>query len=428
MKILLVEDSPTLRHATSTYIRNAGHDPILAKSGEEALQIVDTTPVDMIIMDVEMPGLDGFETTRLIREWLGEHWVPIIFVTGLAEDANLREGIDVGGDDYLVKPVNQVILSAKIRAMERILNMRNELNRLNEELVQLSQRDSLTGLFNRRTFEEKSTEVWRHATRSQQPVTVILMDIDYFKLYNDEYGHQAGDRCIRMVANALHRCLNRPNDIVARYGGEEFIALLPNTPIEGAQHVTELIRETVEEMHIKHRGSKMSDRVTVSLGSTTTNFTTAIDLNRLISQADRALYEAKNDGRNRATVTLHSPEATVLVVDDDEQSLNSIHQALEGHCALISTGNATECLRFARDRYPDIILLEVYLPGVNGFEICRKLKADPDTSHIPVVLLSSSSETSELIEFARQVKASACFQKPLDTHKLIAHVRKALKS
>lgn len=428
MKILLVEDSPTLRHATSTYIRNAGHEPVLAKSGEEALQIVDTNPVDMIIMDVEMPGLDGFETTRLIREWLGEHWVPIIFVTGLAEDSSLREGIDVGGDDYLVKPVNQVILTAKIRAMERILNMRNELNRLNDELVLLSQRDSLTGLYNRRTFEEKSAEHWRQANRSQLPVTVLLLDIDYFKLYNDEYGHQAGDQCIRLVANTMQRCLSRPGDIVARYGGEEFVAMLPDTPIEGARHVTENIRQAVEALFIKHRGSKVSERVTVSIGATTTSFTTAIDLNKLISLADRALYQSKRSGRNRATVTQHSPEATILLVDEDTESLTQLSLALEGHCALVSTRTAEECLRLAREMRPDVIMLDLYLPGVNGYEVCKKLKSDPETADIPVVLLASTRETDEMTIFARQVKADACFQKPLDIHKLIAHIRALLSS
>ncbi|TVZ39923.1 diguanylate cyclase (GGDEF)-like protein [Alteromonadaceae bacterium 2753L.S.0a.02] len=427
MKILLVEDSPTLRHATSTYIRNAGHDPVLAKSGEEALQIVDRTPVDMIIMDVEMPGLDGFETTRLIREWLGEHWVPIIFVTGLAEDNNLREGIDVGGDDYLIKPVSQVILSAKIRAMERIINMRNELNRLNEELVRLSQKDSLTGLFNRRTFEEKSHENWRLATRSQEPVTMILLDIDYFKNYNDEYGHQAGDHCIRLVATALRRCLNRPGDVVARYGGEEFIAMLPNTPLEGARHVAEHIRKTIEALHIKHRASPVSDRVTVSVGATTTSYTTGIDLSKLISLADNALYQAKNDGRNKAIAQLHSPQASVLVVDDDATSIAVVSKALQGHCALISTQSGEECLRIASETKPDVILLDVYLPGVNGYEICRSLKDSDETADIPVILISVCDK-EELLAFAKQVHANACFQKPLDKHKLIAQIRNILKT
>ena len=130
MKILLVQDSATLRYAMRNYIIEAGHTPLIAQSGEEALQMLETTPVDMIIMDVEMPGLNGFETTRLIREWLGGYWIPIIFVTGRNEDESYREGIEAGGDDYLIKPVSAMIIKPKIRAMERITEMRDQFNQV----------------------------------------------------------------------------------------------------------------------------------------------------------------------------------------------------------------------------------------------------------------------------------------------------------
>lgn len=427
MKILLVEDSPTLRHATSTYIRNAGHEPILAKCGEEALQVVDKNPVDLIIMDVEMPGLDGFETTRLIREWLGDHWIPIIFVTGHSEEASLQAGIEAGGDDYLIKPVSSVILSAKIRAMERIVGMRNDLRVANEELTRLSQHDGLTGLFNRRTFDDKAREHWRLATRSQEPLSILLLDIDHFKLYNDEYGHQAGDECIRLIATALRRCLNRPGDIVARYGGEEFIALLPNTPEQGAIHVAEHIRKTIEALHIKHRGSRQSDRVTVSIGVSTADYTTGTSLSRQVSLADKALYKSKRHGRNQVTHMLYAPDASVLVVDDDATSLAIITKTLKGHCAVVGTQSGEECLRLSKEIKPDVILLDVYLPGVNGYEICQALKDDDSTADIPVVLISVCEEP-ELQQFGRQVGANACLQKPLDSHRLIAKIRQYLST
>ncbi|WP_045858352.1 response regulator [Teredinibacter purpureus] len=422
MKILLVEDSPTLRHATCTYIRKAGHDPVVAKCGEEALQIVDKNPIDLIIMDVEMPGLDGFETTRLIREWLGSHWVPIIFVTAHNQEESLREGIEAGGDDYLIKPVSSVILSAKIRAMERIVDMRNKLNQANEELTFLSEKDSLSGLYNRRTFDMKAEEHWKLATRSQEPVSLLLLDIDHFKLYNDEYGHQSGDECIRLISTALRRCLNRPGDIVARYGGEEFIALLPNTPEAGALHVAEHVRKTIEALHIKHRGSRESDRVTVSVGLSLANFTTGTSLSHQISLADKALYKSKRRGRNQVTLSAYTPDASVLVVDDDPTSLSVIEKTLEGHCALITTQNGEECLRLAQEMRPDVILIDVYLPGVNGYELCRSLKDNAAIAETPVILISVCEE-EELLRFGRQVEANACLQKPLDRHQLIAKIR-----
>lgn len=427
MKILVVEDSPTLRHATSTYIRNAGHEPVIAKCGEEALQVVDANPVDLIIMDVEMPGLDGFETTRLIREWLGEHWVPIIFVTGHSDDDSLRIGIEAGGDDYLIKPVSSIILTAKIRAMERLVTMRNQLNIANEELLHLSQRDGLTNLYNRRTFDDKSNEHWRMATRTQEPIALLLLDIDYFKLYNDEYGHQAGDECLRLVATALKRCLNRPGDIVARYGGEEFIALLPNTPEIGAMHVAERVRSTIESLHIKHRGSRQSDRVTVSVGLSCTNYTTGTSLENQIMLADKALYISKRQGRNCVTLSDYTPRHSVLIVDDDRSSLMTVEKTLQGHCSLVSTQNGEEALKIVREMRPDVILLDVYLPGVNGYEVCTNLREDPDTASIPIILISECDKT-ELLQFSQRVDADACLHKPLDKHQLIAKIRELLPS
>lgn len=163
MKILLVEDSQTLRRVLSGDLEAAGHEVLTACSGEEAIQRVEAQPVDLILMDVEMPGLDGFETTRLIREILGGTWVPILFVTSKEDEADFARGIDAGGDDYLVKPVKRVILQAKIRAMARIVTIRNQLSQANQELRDLSERCSLTKLYNRRVFLERAQERWTAA-------------------------------------------------------------------------------------------------------------------------------------------------------------------------------------------------------------------------------------------------------------------------
>ncbi len=425
MKILLVEDSATLRHALCNYIRSAGHEPVVAKSGEEALQIVEQTPVDLIIMDVEMPGLDGFETTRLIREGLGDHWVPLIFVTGKSEDESLEKGIEAGGDDYLIKPVRPTILKAKIRAMERISHTRDQLATLNQDLKRLSQRDDLTQLYNRRTFSEKAEEQWRQAARSKQPLSILLLDIDYFKPYNDTYGHPAGDACIKMVARTLSKSLNRPGDIVARYGGEEFIALLSNTPELGAKHLGEQIRKTVERYNIPHKESPVSSRVTVSVGISVVNFTTGTTLEQQINLADKALYEAKDTGRNRVAVKTHNPHCMVLVVDDDQASLDIITRNLKGHCSVVTTCNSEECVKLADELQPDVILLDVYLPGVNGYEMCKALRQQESTRRIPIVLTSIANQ-SDLKEFVSLVDANDFIQKPFDNHRLIAKLNQFL--
>lgn len=424
MKILLVEDSATIRYAMCAYIEHSGHDTLVAESGEQALQILDTTPVDMVIMDVEMPGLDGFETTRLIREWLGDHWIPIIFVTGKSEASSLEEGIAAGGDDYLIKPVNEIILNAKIQAMERITKMRDELAELNKELTVLSQYDGLTQLYNRRTFEEKATELWDLSTRNKTPLTILLLDIDHFKFYNDCYGHQAGDECIRQVSSTLTKCLNRSADLVGRYGGEEFVALLPNTPETGASHICELVRSSIEALAVRHRDSSCSKVVTVSIGASVVNYTTGTDLDFQINRADLALYEAKSNGRNCSIVREYNPQSKVLVIDKNEDTLEMIKQSLMGHCTVITTPYDNECIALAEEYYPDLILLDVQ-EGNKQHELCLNLKKNPKTKGVPVVLMSTTDD-AELKRFGKEIHANGCLPKPLDRDRLIAKVNKFL--
>ncbi|MFL0811513.1 MAG: diguanylate cyclase [Agarilytica sp.] len=420
MKILLVEDSATIRYAMSMYIESAGHETLVAESGEQALQILDTTPVDMVIMDVEMPGLNGFETTRLIREWLGDHWIPIIFVTGKSEASSLEEGISAGGDDYLIKPVNEIILNAKIQAMERITAMRNQLAELNRELTILSQYDSLSQLYNRRTFEEKAEELWKLSRRNKTPLTILLLDIDHFKLYNDCYGHQAGDECIRQVSRIISKCVSRPGDVAARYGGEEFIVILPDTAETGASHICELIRKSIEKAEIKHRDSSCSDVITVSIGATVVNYTTGTDLDFQINLADQALYDAKENGRNRFTVREHNPQTKVLIIDENQEHLDLMSQHLMGHCSLITSRHDSECIAMAEQYYPDLILLDVE-SGSGQEKLCNELKENDKIKGVPVVLISNGDKTA-LKKFGKEVHANGVLNAPLDAERLIACV------
>lgn len=403
----------------SHFVRTAGHEPVIAKSGEEALQVIEQTAVDLIIMDVEMPGLDGFETTHLIREWLGDHWIPIIFVTGMSEDASLVEGIDAGGDDYLVKPVSQVIITAKIKAMERITDMRNQLAALNRELKVLSQKDGLTQLYNRRTFEELAEKQWKISSRNKSPLAVLLLDIDHFKQYNDYYGHQKGDECIKTIASVLSRSVTRPDDLIGRYGGEEFIILLPNTPEHGAHYIAEQIRKTVERLQLKHRASPSHTCVTVSIGGASLNYTTGTTWAHQVGLADKALYSAKAAGRNRSVIQSSDPHGLVLVVDDDESSLSLISDILKGHCSVITAKSSEECMELAEELHPDLILMESYLPGMNGYETCRSLSSNEDTAEIPIILTCQSCNREEVEDFAMKAGAKAALLKPLDKHQLI---------
>ena len=421
MKVLLVEDSATLRYTLCNYIGSAGHEAVVAKSGEEALQLVENIEVDLVIMDVEMPGLNGFETTQLLREAFGDHWVPIIFVTGKCDDDSVVEGIEAGGDDYLPKPISQVILNAKIRAMERIIQMRDQLRALNAELAALSQRDSLTYLYNRRTFDELATHQWAVLNRNRQPVAILMLDIDYFKQYNDHYGHPAGDACLQRVAEAVQSCVRRPEDIIARYGGEEFIALLPNTDHKGALSVAQSIRQAVADLNIPHQKSGAADWVTISIGLASAQFTVNLAINDIIGQADKALYGAKEQGRNRVQSYEVKPHKTVLIVDDDPDCLHLLSEQLRELCNIVTTDCSKDCLDIVHNLHPDLILLDIHMPEVDGLAVCEALKADAATASIPVVLISSEDRDYQVL-MGKKVRANDCLEKPIDEGTLLARV------
>ena len=422
MKILLVEDSATLRYAMRNYIIEAGHTPLIAQSGEEALQMLETTPVDMIIMDVEMPGLNGFETTRLIREWLGGHWIPIIFVTGLNEDESYREGIEAGGDDYLIKPVSAMIIKAKIRAMERITEMRDQLNQLNAELEALSQLDSLTQTYNRRTFNEMAQQQWLLAARQQTSISVLMIDVDHFKLYNDHYGHPAGDTCLKKITQAIRDCLNRPYDLLGRYGGEEFIVLLPETDCLGALSVADAINARMEHIGLRHEVSPTRHHVTVSIGGASCAQTLSYSLEELIKRADRALYKAKHSGRNRSLVDDIAVHKTILVVEQDTQATKTLMQMLTPQYNILYTETAEEALDICLDIHPEAIILDANIADENDERLCRQLSRNPKTNGIPIVLISDQSCSLRPVSDLT-IGIRGCLEKPIDKDALLQKIQ-----
>ncbi|UTF61484.1 diguanylate cyclase domain-containing protein [Gilvimarinus sp. DA14] len=392
MKILLVEDSATLRHAMSQYVLDAGHSPLLAESGEQALQLLEDTPVDMIIMDVEMPGLNGFETTALIREWLGSHWIPIIFVTGMSEDDDYRQGIEAGGDDYLIKPVSKMIITAKIRAMERIADMRDQLNRLNNELEALSQLDSLTQVLNRRTFNEQAEQQWLLAGRKQTHTCALMIDVDHFKLYNDHYGHPAGDACLKEVTAAIKGCLNRPYDLLGRYGGEEFVVLLPETDAAGAERVCSSIKQAVADLALPHKVSPVEPIVTVSIGAACCLQPRSCNLEEVIKAADRALYRAKHTGRNQYALEEMTAHRTVIIAHSDEDVLQEASACLRPIYNLITAESAEETLELAVNIRPDLIILCPTLVTQDGAYLADTLAELERTAPIAQLYLGHVAE------------------------------------
>jgi diguanylate cyclase (GGDEF)-like protein len=325
MRILVIEDTLTALTVVCHQLEKLGFRPIPARDGVTGLRLYEKEKPDLILLDVILPGMDGIEVARRIRSMEKEsEWTPIIFLTSRARDQDIEEAVNAGGDDYLIKPVSEVVLGAKVRAMQRLVQMRyslvvlsSRLDEANRELQRLSSVDGLTGIPNRRNFDESLASEWRRCKRGNLPFTVLIADVDFFKQYNDAHGHQTGDDCLRAVAQALAGQVHRPGDLVARYGGEEFGAILPDTDLGGALGLAEGMRRAVEGLAIPHRDSPISPFVTLSIG--VASMRTGGDANpeALLRAADLALYSAKRGGRNR--VICHAEDAC-LNGEEDRQA------------------------------------------------------------------------------------------------------------
>ncbi len=301
--VMVVDDSRSQRLVIQQYLEPLKCQVVLCGSGQEALStIADTTP-DVIILDVEMAGLSGFETCRALRGFLQNDWVPIIYLTGRSSPDDMVEGLEAGGDAYITKPVNEAVLRAMVQAMLRISSIQQELIEANKKLDEIAYFDVLTQVMNRRGYEDIYERLWNDHKRRKQSLCVMLLDIDHFKTYNDHYGHIAGDQCLRQVAKTIKSALKRPIDVIARYGGEEFVILLPDTNLEGAQSVAQRIIEALTQAAIPHEHSSCAKHVTVSIGIAECTDISKSQLSQsdLIQKADEALYQSKEQGRNRAT-------------------------------------------------------------------------------------------------------------------------------
>jgi diguanylate cyclase (GGDEF)-like protein len=309
MKILVVDDSPTIRAALKGLLDRMGHTVVEASDGKEALQMYRQDRPGLVLIDVVMPIMDGYESARHMRETKADEWVPIIFLSSKEADQDLDRAIEAGGDDYLVKPVSFVVLNAKIRALQRLESMRTkqlemsrDLASANRELEKLSRQDGLTGIANRRYFDSYLVTEVRRGARERQPLSLILSDVDHFKAFNDCYGHQAGDDCLRRVAAALTSAGRRPADLAARYGGEEFAIVLPGTVLDGAVDVAQAVSRVIEGLAIPHERSAVDRKVTLSQGIVSLTPEKETSSEDLIQRADQALYLAKQQGRNRYVV------------------------------------------------------------------------------------------------------------------------------
>lgn len=303
--VLIVDDQPVNVKALANGLKD-DYRVLVASKGEKALEIArGPHPPDLILLDIVMPGMDGYAVCRELRNDPRTSHIPIMFVSALDEVEDEEKGLNLGAVDYVSKPFHLPTVRARVRNHIN-LKIRTDL------LEQMSSRDGLTRVANRRHFDEVlGREVARHA-RGQRPLGLVMLDIDFFKPYNDHYGHGLGDECLIRVAAALAGSLNRPGDLFARYGGEEFVALLADTDAQGVESIAENMRRAVEALALRHEYSSVAEHVTVSLGGASRVPARSGDGAVLLRQADEALYRAKHAGRNRVEMATDEPDRNAV--------------------------------------------------------------------------------------------------------------------
>lgn len=303
--VMIVDDDPVAVRVITKVLGDEA-TVCVATNGLEAVELARTANPDLVLLDAELPGLGGFDVCRRIKAMLELAHVPVMIVTSHRDEAFELEGFDAGASDFVTKPVNHQLLRVRIRSHLRVKWMA-------DELVSSARTDQLTTIANRRRFDEVLVSEWSRAHRSSEALSIILLDVDYFKRFNDSYGHVAGDECLRRVATTLRDACLRPGDLVARYGGEEFGVILPETPVAGAVCVAKRMLEAVTLLALPHSASMAAPFVTMSAGiasyspqqeyppsrRVTSGEVNVSQVGQLVADADAALYAAKAAGRAR---------------------------------------------------------------------------------------------------------------------------------
>ena len=320
-KVLVIDDSSDNLELLSYILTFKGYEVVTSDRGQKALEIARANPPDIILLDIGMPEMDGYEICQRLRSGENTKDIPIIFVSAWNQGNNKTRAFRYGGNDYITKPYQTEEVIARVENQLQIQRLKTELEnknqrlsqelyrqknqeqqllKINQKLGQLVNIDSLTQLANRHRFDEFLTREWYRRRRDNSSLSLILCDIDYFKLYNDRFGHIAGDECLKQVAEVISQGVKRPADLAARYGGEEFAIILPQTPAQNALKVAERIRLNVKKLELPHPSSLIDNCVSLSLGVSCIAPNSKSTEQQLLSTADEALYEAKKRGRDRA--------------------------------------------------------------------------------------------------------------------------------
>lgn len=312
--ILLIDDQAMIAEAVRRALSSENDiDFHYCQDPTKAIKLASEINATVILQDLVMPEIDGLMMVRYFRVNKATSKIPIIVLSTKEEATIKSEAFKLGANDYMVKLPDKIEMIARIRyhsqayinqlerdeAFRALEESRQKLAEANRTLQKLSSLDGLTGIANRRSFDEILKKEWNRAVRAEKSIGLIMLDIDFFKLYNDHYGHQGGDDCLKKVAKGLESAIHRETDFLARYGGEEFSAVLPDTDLNGAVKVAEEMRLAIQNLKLEHAKSKVADFVSISIGVSAIVPLQGMEPEALIAAADQALYRAKEDGRNR---------------------------------------------------------------------------------------------------------------------------------
>ena len=388
---VLVVDDENSNIAALTHILSPEYAIYAAKDGQRAISAVEKYMPDVILLDIIMSEMDGYDVIAALKSSDKTQKIPVIFISGLSGAGDEEKGLALGASDYIAKPFSSSIVKLRVQNQIRMLDQLRTIERI-------SLLDQSTDLPNRRSFETRLELEWHRSHRDNSPFSVLMLDVDNFKNYNDTYGHQQGDVALRAIARVLKETLMRPTDFAARWGGEEFVVLLPDTDFFGSIEVSERIRKSAEARSIPDP-SGMETSITVSIGANTWTHDLSNTVDDLIAGADMALYAAKKAGRNRIRHyrdhdinTTEDKRKIIFIVDDNATDLAAAEEALEEQYRLITLSSAEQMFKILKNLMPDLILLDIKMPEMDGFEAMKQLQVNHVYAQIPVIFLTGLSD------------------------------------
>ena len=427
-RVLVVDDDDVALERMRDLVTAAGYEVVTATSGSAALAALQTEFAPIVILDRSMPGMDGVELCREIRNGEYPGYVYLMLCTAHDSEDEILGGLRAGADDYLSKRASGTQLIARLATARRIIALEQSLKHVIEERRRMAMTDALTGSYNRRYFMRHLRRELKRTRRSGGDLALAILDIDHFKHINDRFGHAAGDAVLVEFARRIKEALQRETDWCARLGGEEFAVVLAETDLAGAQVVGETLRRAVSGAPVRTAAGSID--VTVSVGISSVGVFAdrdAATVEQLLRRADDCLYFSKRHGRDRVTIdgeaNVDKPLKTLLYVDDDPdiREIVQMSLSLDGQINVLTSDGGERALLKMQVEHPDLVVLDVMMPGMDGPSLLRRMRLDPGLEHVPVIFMTAKASAEETERFRES--AIGVIAKPFDPMVLSAQVR-----